>query len=136
VTWHDIRPSGDPYSEIMLCIYPSKCTHTAVNTHTHTHTHTVNTHPEQWAAIYAVAPGELLGVQCLAQGHLSCGIEGEASTVHSLPPPTIPASLRLGLANFGLRVRLLTIRPRLPIFRYIDQMCVCVCVCDTHCCFL
>ncbi len=25
---------------------PSKCTHTAVNTHTHT----VNTHPEQWAA--------------------------------------------------------------------------------------
>ncbi len=31
-----------------------KCTHTAVNTHTPwTHTH-----PEQWAALYAVAPGE------------------------------------------------------------------------------
>ncbi len=117
----------------MLCIYPSKCTHTAVNTHTHT----VNTHPEQWAAIYAAAPGELLGVRCLGQGHLSCGIEGESSTVHSLPPPTIPAGPRLELANFGLRVRLLTIRPRLPVFRYIDQMyvmcvCVCVCVCVSH----
>ncbi len=45
-----------------------KCTHTVVNTHTHTHTHTaVNTHPEQWAA-NAAAPGEHLGVRCLAQG--------------------------------------------------------------------
>ncbi len=41
--------------------FPSKCTHT--------HT-AVNTHTEQWAAIYAAAPGEQLGVQCLAQGHL------------------------------------------------------------------
>ncbi len=41
-----------------------KCTHTAMNTHTHT----VNTHPEQWAAIYAAANGEQLGVRCLAQG--------------------------------------------------------------------
>ncbi|KAI2648010.1 UDP-3-O-acylglucosamine N-acyltransferase [Labeo rohita] len=31
----------------------------------HAHTHTVNTHPEQWAPI-APAPGEQLGVQCLA----------------------------------------------------------------------
>ncbi len=45
-------------------IHP-KCTDTAVSTH-----------PEQWAAIYAAAPGEQLGVQCLAQGHLSRGIEG------------------------------------------------------------
>ncbi len=50
-----------------------KCTHTAVNTHTPW------THPEQW------------GVRCLAQGHLSRGIEGGESAVHSLPPPTIPA---------------------------------------------
>ncbi len=47
-------------------IHP-KCTHTPW-THTHTHTHTVNTHPEQWAAIYSAAPGDLLGVRCLAQG--------------------------------------------------------------------
>ncbi len=70
----------------MLCIYPSKCTHTAVNTHTvNTHTHTVNTHPEQWAAVYAAAPGEQLGVRCLVQGHLSRGIEGgeRALYIHS-----------------------------------------------------
>ncbi len=48
----------------MLYIYPSKCTHSSE------HTHTVNTHPEQWAAIYAAAPGEELGVRGLAQGHL------------------------------------------------------------------
>ncbi len=70
------------------------------------HTHTVNTHPEQWAAIYAAAPGEQLGVRCLAQGHLSRGIEGGESAVHSLPPPTIPAGPRLELATFGFRVRL------------------------------
>ncbi len=41
-------------------------------THTHrehTHTHREHTHPEQWADIYAAAPGEQLGVRCLAQGH-------------------------------------------------------------------
>ncbi len=58
-----------------------KCTHTSVNTHT------VNTHPEQWAVIYAAAPGEQLGVWCLA-------------------PPTIPAGPRLELVTFELRVRL------------------------------
>ncbi len=54
---------------------PSKCTHTVVNIHL-----------EQWA------PGEQLGVRCLAQGsHLSRGIEGGESAGYSLPPPTIPA---------------------------------------------
>ncbi len=55
----------------------------------HTHTHPGKTHPEQWAAIYAVTPGEQLGVQWLAQGHLGHGIEGGESAVHSFPP-TIP----------------------------------------------
>ncbi len=77
-----------------------KCTHTAVNTHT------VNTHPEQWPAIYAAAPGSSWGFRWLAQGHLSRGIEGEESAGHSLPPPTIPAGPRLELAIFLLRVRL------------------------------
>ncbi len=49
------------------------------------------THTEQWAAIYAAVPGEQLRVRCLAQEHLSRGIEGGESAVHSLPPPTIPA---------------------------------------------
>ncbi len=55
-------------------------THTpgAVGTHTHTDTHTwssghTHTHLEQWA-VNAAAPGEQLGVRCLAQGsHLSRG---------------------------------------------------------------
>ncbi len=51
----------------------------------------MNTHPEQWAVINAAAPWEQLGVQCLTQEHLSRGIEGEESAVHSLPRPTIPA---------------------------------------------
>ncbi len=72
----------------------------------HTHTHTMNTYPEQWAAIYAAAHGEQLGARCLAQGHLSRGIEGGESAGHSLPPPTIPAGPRLELATFGLRVQL------------------------------
>ncbi len=60
---------GVPYSEFVLCIYPIQ-----VHTHSseHTHTYTANTHPEQWAPIFAVAPVEQLDLQ-LAQGHLSCG---------------------------------------------------------------
>ena len=61
---------------------------------------------EQWAAIYAAAPGEQLGVRCLAQGHLSRGIEGGESTVHALPPPTIPAGPRLKPTTLGLGVKL------------------------------
>ncbi len=69
---------GDPYSE--SAFNPSMCTHTVVNTHL-----------EQWAA-NAAAPGEQLGVRCLAQGsHLSRGIEGGESAGYSLPSPTIPA---------------------------------------------
>uniref|UniRef100_A0A8C2BZY7 TLE family member 5, transcriptional modulator n=1 Tax=Cyprinus carpio TaxID=7962 RepID=A0A8C2BZY7_CYPCA len=67
----------------LLLTHP-KCTHTAVNTHS----------------------SEQLGVRCLAQGHLSRGIEGGESTLHALPPPTIPAGLRLELTTLGLRVRL------------------------------
>ncbi len=33
VLWHTAK-YGDPYSEFILCIYPSKSTHTEVNTHT------------------------------------------------------------------------------------------------------
>ncbi len=65
----------------------------------------MNTHPEQWAAIYVAAPGEQVGFRCLAQGHLSRGIEaieGGESAVQT----TIPAGPRLEPATFGLRVRL------------------------------
>ncbi len=44
----------------------------------------VNTHPDQWAAIYAAAPGELLGVRWLAQGHLVVVLKVErALYIHS-----------------------------------------------------
>ncbi len=59
---------------------PSKCTHTAVNTHReHTHTHT---------------PGAVgsWGFGALLKGLTSVvALRVEESAVHSLPPPTIPA---------------------------------------------
>ncbi len=59
----------------------------------HTHTHTPWTHT-------AAAPGEQLGVRCLAQGsHLSHGIEGGESAGYSLPPPTIPAGSETRTCN-------------------------------------
>ncbi len=63
----------------ILWICALHLTHPSAHTHSseHTHTHTVNIHLEQWVAIYAAAPGDQLGVRCLAQGsHLSRGIEG------------------------------------------------------------
>ncbi len=81
--------------------------------HTHTHTHTVNTHPEQWAGI--CAEPKQLWVRCLAQGHLSHGIEGGEGAVHSLPPTY--NSCQTGDSNpqpSGYKSDSLSIRPRLP----------------------
>ncbi len=95
--WHTAK-YGDPFSEFVLCIYPSKCTHTAVNTHTHTHhEHTpgaVGSHLccGAWGAVGDAVPYR--------------GIEGGEGAVHSLPPPTIPAGPRLELTTFRLRVRI------------------------------
>ncbi len=56
--------------------------------HTHSSEHT----PRAVGSHISAAPGEQLGVWCLAQGsHLSRGIEGGESTEYSLPPLTIPA---------------------------------------------
>ncbi len=55
VTWH-VAKYGNPYSGISaLHLSHPKCTNTALNTH-----------PEQWADIFAAAPGEQLGIWCLA----------------------------------------------------------------------
>ncbi len=74
------------------------------------HTHTVvNIHLEQGAA-NAAAPGEQLGVRCLAQGsHLSRVIEGGESAGYSLPPTTIPAGP--GTQTHDLRVISPTLYP-------------------------
>ncbi len=56
--WSDIRPSMVTHTWNLCSAFTHpKCTHTAVNTH-----------PEQWAAIIAAAPGEQLGVRCLLKG--------------------------------------------------------------------
>ncbi len=78
--WHTAKYS-DPYSGWVNCRAQIQSAHIQQWTHTH---------PEQWAA-NAAAPGEQLGVRSLAQGHLSRGIEGGVSTVHSLPQPKILA---------------------------------------------
>ncbi len=109
----DIQPS------MVTNIWNSCSAFTHPSAHTQQWTHTVNTQPEQWAAIYAAgAQGE---VRCLAQGHLSHGIEGGESAAHSFPPPTIPAGPRLELATFQLWVWLSTIRPRLPQLNNLRQ---------------
>ncbi len=63
--------------------------------------YTVNTHPQQWAVI-APAPGEQLGVRCLAQGHLIHDIEGGESAVHSQSPPSIPAGPEIRTRNLWI----------------------------------
>ncbi len=80
----------------------------------------VNIHLEQWAA-NAAAPGEQLGVRCLAQGsHLSHGIEGGESAGYSLPPTTIPAGPET--RTHDLRITnptLYTLGHNCPIYIYI-----------------
>ncbi len=91
----NVAKYGDPYSEFVLYIYPIQSAHCSA----------VNTHPEQWVDS-AAAPGEQLGVQCLAQGsHLSRGIEGGENAHRSLPPPTIPAKPEIWTHNLRLQVR-------------------------------
>ncbi len=91
VTWQ-VTKDGNPYSEFVLCIYSIQSAHTQEWTHTHRE----HTPGAVCSLFYAAAPGEQLGVRCLAQGHLSRGIEGGESAVHSLPPPTIPAGPETG----------------------------------------
>ncbi len=66
----------------------------------------MNTHPEQRAAIYAAS---IWGFGAFRKGTsvVVLRVEGYTLyTVHSLPPPTIPANLRLEPVTFGLQVRL------------------------------
>ncbi len=54
----------------------------------------------------AAAPGEQLGVQCLAPGsQLSRGIEGGENLRYSLLTPTIPAGAEIRTHNLRLQVR-------------------------------
>ncbi len=86
---------GDPYSEFN----PSK-----VHTHSSEHTHTVNTHPEQWTAIYAAAPGSSWGSGALLKGLSSVVVlrVKRALVIHSphqqsllLPRPCVTHNLSI-----------------------------------------
>ncbi len=69
-----------------------------------------------------MAPGEQLGVRCLAQGsHLSRGIEGGESAGYSLPPPTIPAGPETRTHN--LRVTSPTLYPSLWSVYFMFMLC-------------
>ncbi len=60
------------YSQVWWPILGIRALHLpfqSAHTQQWTHTHREHT-PEQWAAIFAASPGEQLGVQCLAWGHL------------------------------------------------------------------
>ncbi len=82
----------------------------------------MNTHPEQWAAIYAAAPGEQLGVRCLAQGYFSRGIEGGESTVHSLPHLQFLPARDSNSQPLDYESDSLTIRPRHSYYIISDDL--------------
>ncbi len=91
-----------------------KCTHTAVNTHS-----------EQWAAIYAAAPGEQLGVRCLAQSWYWRWRERCTFTSN-----TYNSCRNLNLQPLDYESDSLTIRPLLPptligfLFTYFIISCI------------
>ncbi len=85
-------------------------------------------------------PGEQLGVQCLAQGHLSHGIEGGESAVHSQSPPSIPAGPEIWTCNLvtiivkGLCYVVAMVS--CMVARVLLCNCYCsstVCLCDCYC---
>ncbi len=110
--WSDVWPSMVTHTQNVCSAFnPSKCTHT------HTHT-VVNTHPEQWAANTA-APGEQLGVRCLAQGsHLSRGIQVywkvERMLLLHYPHRQFLPYTRFEPTTSAYKFYALSIRPRLP----------------------
>ncbi len=99
--WLDMWPSMVTHTwNLCSAINPSK-----VHTYSSEHTHTVNTHKEQWAAIYAAAPGEQFGA--LLKGLTSVVVlkVERALYIHSPHLQFLP-DLRLELTTVRLRVRL------------------------------
>ncbi len=91
-----------------------KCTHTAVNTHT------VNTHPEQWATIYAAAPGEQLGFSALLKGTSVVVLRVERTLYIHSPHLQSLLARDSNLQPLDYKSNSLTIRPRLPKCNGID----------------
>ncbi len=109
VTWHTAK-YGDPYSEFVLCIYPSKCTHTQQWTRTHRE-HTPWTHTQSSGQPFMLRrPRSSWGFGALLKGTSSWFWGWRERCTLTPPPPTIPAGPRLELATFWLWVRLSTFR--------------------------
>ncbi len=90
-------------------------------THPSAHTHCEYT-PGAVGSHIAAAPREQLGVQCLAQGHLSRGIEGGESAGYSLPPPTFPAGPETRTLDLRVTSPTLSIRPQLPRHKTLPRL--------------
>ncbi len=99
--WRDIRPCMVTHTQnLCSAINPSK-----VHTHSSEHTHCEHT-PGAVGSHLCCSTRGAVAVWCLAQGHLSRGIEVErALYIHSPHLQSLP-DLRLELTTFGLRVRL------------------------------
>ncbi len=87
------------------------------HTHSSEHTHTVNTHPEQWAAIYAAAPGSSWGFGALLKGTSVVVLSVErALYIHSPQLQFLPAQ-DSNSQPLDYESESLTIRPRLPPYK-------------------
>ncbi len=108
------------YSQLWWSILGIHALHLPIQVHTQqwTHTHREHTPRAVGSHICCSAWGRVGGTGPCSRAPRH-GIEGEESTVHSLASPTIPAGPRHWLATFRLRVRLSTIRPRLPLIKLI-----------------
>ncbi len=111
VTWH-VTKYGNPYSELVLCIYP-------IQVHTHSSEHTLWTHTP-WThtrsseqPFMLQRPGSSWGFGAL----LSRGIEGERVLyIHSPPHRQFLPAQDSNSQPLGYKSDSLTIRPRLPLF--------------------
>ncbi len=82
-------------------IQPSMVTHTRNSCSTFTHP-SAHTHPKEWAAIYAAAPREQLGVLCLAQGHLVVVLNVERVLYIHSPPTYNPSGTEIWTRNLSI----------------------------------
>ncbi len=76
-----------------------------VHTHSSEHTHTMNTHPEQWAAIYAALGAVGGSVPCSRAPQSWYWRWRKRALVIHYPHLQFQPDLRLELATFGSRVR-------------------------------
>ncbi len=100
VTWHTAK-YGNPYSELVLCIYPFKV-HTHSSEHTHTWTHTRSS----GQPFMLRRQGSSWGFGALLKGTSVVVLRMERALVIHSPHLQFLPDLRLEPTTFGLRARL------------------------------